>query len=76
MAIFYCVGFHDLSHAWNNYGHVQNHEIFMNLNDAEQAKKGTVLMVHEFYVRDALFEGIINRLKMQHKNFIESFNKK
>ena len=39
MATFYCVGFPDLSHAWNCYGHVQNHEVFTDIDDANEAQK-------------------------------------
>lgn len=76
MAAFYCVGFPDLDRAWNFHGHIQGHEVYTNKADAEKANEGKVTMVHEFYVRDALLEDTINRLKMQHKNFTESFRNK
>lgn len=72
MAVFYCVGFPDLDRAWNFHGHVQNHEVYTNKADAEKANEGKVTMVHEFYVRDALFDVTISRLRDMRKRFIDS----
>jgi len=72
MATFYCVGFPDLDRAWNFHGHVQNHEVYLSKADAEKANEGKVTMVHEFYVRDALFDPTIARLRDMRERFIDS----
>ena len=66
MALFYCVGFPDLDRSWNYYGHVNNHPIYLNRSEADKANEGKVTMVHEFYVRDALFQKTIDALVKQH----------
>ena len=71
MATFYCVGFPDLDRAWNFHGHVQNHEIFTNKADAEKANEGKITMIHEFYVRDVLFDATIARLRDMHERFMD-----
>ena len=70
MAYFYCVGFPDLARAWNNYGHVQNHEVFTCKQDAEKANEGLITCVHEFYVKDSMLNSTIERLNIQRANFI------
>ena len=67
MALFYCVGFPDLDRSWNYHGHVSNHPIYLNRSDAEKANVGKVTMVHEFYIRDALFSQTIAALIKQHE---------
>lgn len=70
MALFYCVGFHDLSRTWAQHGHVDNHDVYLCKQEAEKANEGLVTMVHEFYVRDSMFASTIERLNIQHANFI------
>ena len=72
MATFYCVGFPDLYRSWNFHCHVQNHEVYLSKADAEKANEGKVTIVHEFYVRDALFDSTIARLVDTHKRFVDS----
>lgn len=69
MATFYCVGFPDLSYSWNRFGRVDNHEVFLTEEEAKKANEGKITCVHEFYVRDLMFESTIERLKKQHDNF-------
>ena len=75
MAKFYCVGFHDLSRAWNFYGHVQNHEVYASKEEAEKANEGKITMVHEFYVKDHLLGETIERLNLQREMFIDSMSR-
>ena len=70
MALFYCVGFPDLSRTWTQHGHVSNHEVFTCKQDAEKANEGLVTMVHEFYVKDSMFASTIERLNIQRANFL------
>ena len=70
MAYFYCVGFPDLSRTWTKYGHVDCHEVYLCKQDAEEANKWLVTMVHEFYVRDSIFTSTIERLNIQRANFL------
>ena len=70
MALFYCVGFPDLDRSWNYYGHVSNHPIYLTKLEAEKANEGKVTMVHEFYVKDSLFNATIDRLTNQHENML------
>ena len=37
---FYVCGFMDVERAWNHYGHVLSHEIFLTRSDADAANKG------------------------------------
>ena len=75
MAIFFCVGFPDLDRAWNFHGHVANHEIYLTRDEAEKANAGKITMVHEFYVRDALYEATIKRLQADNRRLLDSFTK-
>ncbi len=38
--------------------------------DAEKANEGKITMVHEFYVKDHLLTGTIERLTKQHENML------
>ena len=75
MAYFYCVGFPDLSRSWDLHGHVSNHPVYMTKQDAEKANDGKITMVHEFYVRDYLLAGTVERLTKQRENMLARFNK-
>lgn len=75
MSIFFCVGFQDLDRAWNFYGHVQQHPVYLTRADAEKANEGKVTMIHEFYVRDVLFDETIARLNDQYNRMMASFSK-
>lgn len=70
MAYFYCVGFPDLARSWSFHGHVSNHEVFTCKKDAEKANEGLIACVHEFYVKDSMFDSTIERLNIQRANFI------
>ena len=70
MAFFYCVGFPDLSRSWDLHGHVSNHPVYMTKQDAEKAREGKITMVHEFYVKDSLLVGTIDRLTKQYENML------
>ena len=70
MAFFYCVGFPDLSRSWNLHGHVSNHPVYITRQDAEKANEGKITMVHEFYVKDHLLAGTIERLTKQYENML------
>jgi len=75
MATFYCVGFHDLARTWQMHGHVSNHPIYLNEEDAILANKDKVTMVHEFYVRDCMFDSVISRLQQQYERLMSDFKK-
>jgi hypothetical protein len=70
MALFYCVGFPDLSSAWTRYGHVDNHEVYLCKQEAEKANEGLITCVHEFYVKDSMLNSTIERLNIQRANFL------
>ena len=70
MITFYCVGFPDLSQCFARYGHVQNHEIYMNKDEAEKEAAGKVVSVHEFQARS---QAHIDSLVLQHERMIASF---
>ena len=70
MITFYCVGFPDLDRSWNCYGHVQNHPIFINKEDAEKEAAGKVVSVYEFEARN---QAHIDSLVMQHERMMTSF---
>ena len=70
MAYFYCVGFPDLSRTWAQHGHVDNHEVYLCKQDAEEANKWLITWVHEFYVEDSMFASTIERLNIQRANFL------
>ena len=75
MALFYCVGFPDLDRSWNYYGHVSNHPVYLTRQDAEKANEGKITMIHEFYVRDSLLAGTVERLTKQHENMLAKIQK-
>lgn len=75
MAYFYCVGFPDLSRSWDLHGHVSNHPVYLTRQDAETANVGMITMVHEFYVKDLLLAGTVERLTKQYENMLARFNK-
>lgn len=70
MALFYCVGFPDLSRSWDSHGHVSNHPVYRTKQDAEKANEGKITMIHEFYVKDSLLNATIDRLTKQHENML------
>jgi hypothetical protein len=75
MAFFYCVGFPELSRSWDLYGHVSCHPVYTNKLDAEKANEGKITMIHEFYVRDSLLAGTVERLTKQRENMLKRFDK-
>ena len=70
MALFYCVGFPDLSRTWTQHGHVDNHEAFTCKQDAEKANEGLITCVHEFYIKDSMLAATIERLNIQREKFL------
>ena len=70
MITFYCVGFPDLDHSWNCFGHVQNHEIYMTKEEAEKEEEGKVVAVHEFHARN---QAQIDSLISQHERMLARF---
>ena len=70
MITFYCVGFPDLDRSFNNFGHVQNHPIYMSKDEAEKEAAGKVVSVHEFQARN---QAHIDSLVLQHERMIASF---
>lgn len=70
MALFYCLGFPDLSRTWTLHGHVDNHEVYLCKQDAEKANEGLITSVHEFYIKDSMLASTIERLNIQRANFI------
>ena len=51
MITFYCVGFPDLARSFYTFGHVQNHPIYMNKDEAEKEAADKVVSVYEFQAR-------------------------
>ena len=70
MITFYCVGFPDLAQCFARNGHVQNHPIFLNKEDAEKEAAGKVVSVYEFEARNQVH---IDSLVMQHERMAASF---
>ena len=70
MITFYCVGFPDLDRRFNNFGHVQNHPIYMNKDEAEKEAAGKVVGVHEFQARN---QAHIDSLISQHERMTANF---
>lgn len=70
MITFYCVGFPDLAQCFARNGHVQNHPIFLNKEDAEKEAAGTVVSVYEFEARN---QAHIDSLVMQHEIMMAGF---
>lgn len=70
MITFYCVGFPDLAQCFARNGHVQNHPIFLNKEDAEKEAAGKVVGVYEFEARN---QAHIDSLVMQHERMMASF---
>ena len=70
MITFYCVGFPDLAQCFARNGHVQNHSIFLNKEDAEKEAAGKVVSVHEFKARN---QAHIDSLALQHERMSASF---
>ena len=70
MITFYCVGFPDLAQCFARNGHVQNHPIFLNKEDAEKEAAGKVVSVYEFEARN---QAHIDSLVMRHERMMASF---
>ena len=70
MITFYCVGFPDLAQCFARNGHVQNHPIFLNKEDAEKEAAGNVVSVYEFEARN---QAHIDSLVLQHERMLSSF---
>ena len=70
MITFYCVGFPDLANCFARHGHVQNHPIYMNKEDAEKEAEGKVVSVYEFHARNQAHN---DSLVLQHERMMASF---
>lgn len=70
MITFYCVGFPDLANCFARHGHVQNHPIYMNNEDAEKEAECKVVSVYEFHARN---QAHIDSLVLQHERMMASF---
>lgn len=71
MITFYCVGFPDLSQCFAQYGHVQNHPVYMSKEEAEKEAFGKVVSVHEFQARN---QAHVDRLVSQYNRMLASIN--
>ena len=70
MITFYCVGFPDLNSSFNNFGHVNNHPIFLSKADAEKEAAGKVVSVYEFEARNqAHIESLVSQYEMMLASF-------
>ncbi len=70
MITFYCVGFPDLANCFARHGHVQNHPIYMNKEDAEKEAAGKVVSVYEFEARNqAHIESLVSQYEMMLASF-------